>query len=197
MSVARERILARLATSLERRPAVGHPGPFRAWRNEAPAPPVAGFTNMFESAGGEVVMVRDDRAAADWLRDFAQSYPTCTLGDTLPDDLHPALTVAPADQAALAISFARGAVAETGSLLLDARDGRRTQLLAPHHVVIVRTAKVHATLYDALDALRHDLPSAIGLHSGPSKSADIGQVMVKGVHGPGRVIAVIVEELST
>ena len=36
------------------------------------------------------------------------------------------------------------------------------------------------------------LPSAIGLHSGPSKSADIGQVLVRGVHGPGRVIAVLV-----
>ncbi len=39
--------------------------------------------------------------------------------------------------------------------------------------------------------MRDDLPSAIGLHSGPSKSADIGHVMVKGVHGPGRLIAVV------
>ena len=42
--------------------------------------------------------------------------------------------------------------------------------------------------------MRADLPSAIGLHSGPSKSADIGQIMVKGVHGPGRVVAVVIEE---
>ena len=46
---------------------------------------------------------------------------------------------------------------------------------------------------DALGAVRADLPAAIGLHSGPSKSADIGQVMVKGVHGPGRVIAVVAQ----
>ncbi|MGC8905434.1 LUD domain-containing protein, partial [Thermus sp.] len=35
------------------------------------------------------------------------------------------------------------------------------------------------------------LPAALGLHSGPSKSADIGQVMVKGVHGPGRLVVVV------
>ena len=37
------------------------------------------------------------------------------------------------------------------------------------------------------------LPRALGLHSGPSKSADIGQVMVKGVHGPGRLVVVVLE----
>ena len=31
------------------------------------------------------------------------------------------------------------------------------------------------------------------LHSGPSKSADIGQVMVTGVHGPGRVVALLLD----
>jgi len=39
---------------------------------------------------------------------------------------------------------------------------------------------------------RPALPTALGLHSGPSKSADIGQVLVRGVHGPGRVVAVII-----
>jgi L-lactate dehydrogenase complex protein LldG len=77
--------------------------------------------------------------------------------------------------------------------VLDARDGRRTQLLAPTHVVLLDPATVHATARDAFLALQDDLPSAIGLHSGPSKSADIGQVMVKGVHGPGRLVALVVE----
>ena len=48
-----------------------------------------------------------------------------------------------------------------------------------------------AAIEPASDPTAH-LPSAIGLHSGPSKSADIGQVLVRGVHGPGRVIAVLV-----
>jgi L-lactate dehydrogenase complex protein LldG len=88
--------------------------------------------------------------------------------------------------------MARAAVGETGSLVMDARDGRRAQLLVPTHVVFVQEAHVLATLRDALRDVRADLPSAIGLHSGPSKSADIGQIMVKGVHGPGRVVAVLI-----
>ena len=72
-----------------------------------------------------------------------------------------------------------------------ARDGRRAQLLPPVLVVLLDATTVHATLADALGAVRDELPAAIGLHSCPSKSADIGQVMVKGVHRPGRVIAVV------
>ena len=56
----------------------------------------------------------------------------------------------------------------------------------------VRAGDVHATLREALLAMRDDLPSAVGLHSGPSKSADIGHIMVKGVHGPGRLVAVVI-----
>jgi L-lactate dehydrogenase complex protein LldG len=91
-------------------------------------------------------------------------------------------------------SLAFGAVAETGSLIMTPQDGRRAQLLPPVHVVFVDQAKIYKTLSEGLVALKNDLlPSAVGLHSGPSKSADIGQVLVKGVHGPGRVISVIVE----
>ena len=91
-------------------------------------------------------------------------------------------------------SLAFGAVAETGSLIMTPQDGRRAQLLPPVHVVFVDQAKIYKTLSEGLMALKNDLlPSAVGLHSGPSKSADIGQVLVKGVHGPGRVISVIVE----
>jgi hypothetical protein len=50
---------------------------------------------------------------------------------------------------------------------------------------------VHTTLGDALQACREDLPAVLALHSGPSKSADIGQILVTGVHGPGRIIAAI------
>jgi L-lactate dehydrogenase complex protein LldG len=137
------------------------------------------------------VRIANDAAGADWLARFSGDFGSVAVGTTVPDALRPALPLAAPDVAALGISMARGAVAETGSLLLDARDGRWAQLLPPTHVVFVRAADIHTTFHDALLAMRDDLPSAIGLHSGPSKSADIGHIMVKGVHGPGRLIAVI------
>lgn len=114
------------------------------------------------------------------------------MGETVPEPLRPPLPAGAPDTAPLGVSLARGAVAETGSLIMDARDGRRAQLLVPTHVVFVRTRDVYVTLREALIELADDLPSAIGFHSGPSKSADIGQILVKGVHGPGRLVAVLI-----
>ncbi len=192
---ARERILARVREAIERRPDVEHPGAFGGWRPESALPdtPVEAFRTLFEAAGGEVFRFGTEAEGRTWLADFASSFEAAAVGATVPEALRPALPTAPPETAALGVSRARAAVAETGSLILDARDGRRTQLLPPTHVVWIRAADVHALLTDALTALKGDLPSGLGLHSGPSKSADIGQIMVKGVHGPGRVIAAILD----
>jgi L-lactate dehydrogenase complex protein LldG len=197
---ARERVLARVREALERRERTDHPGDFGGWR---PAPydgrtggegdPVEGFAAMLVAAGGEVVRRPDAAAAADWLADFASAFEAATVGATVPAELRPRLPEAAPVDAPLGVSMARAAIGETGSLLMDARDGRRSQLLAPTHVVFVRASDVHASFRDALAAARADLPSALGLHSGPSKSADIGHVMVTGVHGPGRLVAVVID----
>ena len=150
---------------------------------------------MFTQAGGEVVRVSSNAERDDWLLDFLRDVQHLSLGQWVPQEIagFGSAVVDPGEEhaAEVGISVARGAVAETGSLMMDARDGRRAQLLPPVLVVLVDASTVHATLADALESVRHDLPTAIGLHSGPSKSADIGQVMVRGVHGPGRVIALL------
>jgi L-lactate dehydrogenase complex protein LldG len=212
----RERILTRVREALEERPGAPHPGPFGGWRphraadSAAPGATLDAFTVLFHAAGGEAVRVADAAAAVAWMAELALGAAgsgdargregkqgtggsmAAAVGRTVPDALRPPLDAAPPETAPLGVSMARGAVAETGSLLMDARDGRRAQLLPPTHVVVVRADTVYATLREALAALREDLPSAVGLHSGPSKSADLGQVLVRGVHGPGRLIAVIV-----
>lgn len=191
----RERILRRVRAALEGRAVTEHPGDFEGWRPGPTAgPAVDGFEALFLAAGGEVVRRPDVAGARSWLTDFVTDFDSATVGAGVPDRLRPRLDVAPPHEAELGVSMARGAIAETGSLILDARDGRRPQLLAPTHVVFVYEGDVHTTLWEALRSLRADLPSAIGLHSGPSKSADIGQIMVKGVHGPGRLVAVVIEK---
>jgi L-lactate dehydrogenase complex protein LldG len=191
---AKQRILARSRAALDGRSPVDHPGSFESWRlAESPAQTaVDRFAAMLEAAGGEVVRVPDEASARVWLSTFSRAFTSVALGETLPAALRPTLPTAAPDVAPLGISRARGAIAETGSLLLDARDGRRAQLLPPTHVVFVHASDVHTTFREAIDDMRGDLPSAVGLHSGPSKSADIGHIMVKGVHGPGRLIAVVI-----
>ncbi len=190
---ARGRILARIKGALDGRATIEHPGEFGGWRPEGslPSDPVEAFTSLFEAAGGEVYRFGSEDAAREWLTELARDFATVAVGAGVPPALRPDRPQAPPDGAALGISWARCAVAETGSLVLDARDGRRTQLLPPTHVVWVRADDVHASLTGALSSMKDDLPSALGLHSGPSKSADLGQILVRGVHGPGRVVAAI------
>lgn len=191
----REQILTALRSARMRRPPVEHPGRFGAWRPVESPPPIEGFEVMFTQAGGEVVRVSSSAERDEWLRAFLADFECLSKGVGVPReiaDFGPRIVDPGGEHAAdVGISVARGAIAETGSLLMDARDGRRAQLLPPVLIVLVDSSAVHATVADALESVRDDLPAAIGLHSGPSKSADIGQVMVRGVHGPGRVIAVV------
>jgi L-lactate dehydrogenase complex protein LldG len=60
------------------------------------------------------------------------------------------------------------------------------------HLVWIDERRIYQELGDALAAVRAEpLPAALALHSGPSKSADIGRIVVTGVHGPGRLVAVV------
>ena len=195
MSASREKVLRRVETALGDRPARDHPGSFPGgpFHSQGAVSPVERFRRNLEAAGGEVLVFSGLEDARSWLQRFAQEFDAATVGETVPESLRPQVREADPAKAGLGVSMARCAIAETGSLVLDARDGRRTQLLPPTHLVWVRAEAVFGTVLEALQVLSGEpLPSALGLHSGPSKSADIGQIMVQGIHGPGRLIAAIV-----
>lgn len=202
MTSPRDRILGRIRDGVSHRPHAIHPGPFGAWRPEPPLESLsdesrlARFEELFASAGGEVVRRENVTRAAEWLDDFASDFSSVSYGIGVPEALRSARPAVDPVAATLGVSMAQGAIAETGSLVMNARDGRRAQLLVPNHVILVDRRTVYATVASALSVVQNDLPSAVGLHSGPSKSADIGQIMVKGVHGPGRVVAVMVADMQ-
>jgi L-lactate dehydrogenase complex protein LldG len=186
----REAILERVRRALEGRARRPLPSPI--------VPPATSledglsrFLESFRRQGGETVRLAGEPDARGWLERFAREFPNAAVAVGVPIPLRPALPAAPPESAALGVSMAVGAVVETGSVLLDAREGRRVQILPPVHLVWVPASVVHATLAEALLARRGDLPSALALHSGPSRSADIGQVLLTGVHGPGRVLAAL------
>lgn len=190
---ARERILQRVRAAAAARDRVAHPGDLQA--AGVPCEPLLErFTERFTANGGEVVRFAAAGEAREWLAGFAAGFEAAAASPLLPAGLSAGLPQAPPEEAPLGISLALAAAAETGSLLLDSREGRLLQLLPPTHLIWVEARAVAATLAEALSALPPGLPAAIGLHSGPSRSADIGMVTVTGVHGPGRVIAAIVEE---
>jgi L-lactate dehydrogenase complex protein LldG len=89
------------------------------------------------------------------------------------------------------ITRAAGAIAETGSVILgDAQTSSRLGALAPWvHIALLRREEVFATLAQAAAKIGDD-PNVIWA-TGPSKTADVEGILIEGVHGPGRQIALL------
>ena len=87
-------------------------------------------------------------------------------------------------------------VAETGTVVLrSSPEAPRALSLLPHaHVVIAREGQLLPTTASCLERLRADQSSpssCITLITGPSRTADIEKVLVKGVHGPKSLSVVV------
>lgn len=99
------------------------------------------------------------------------------------------------------VTFAYGAIAETGSVVQCSSEGsgRSVCTIPPCHVAVVRRSKVFARMGQLLDDLKDaygadSMPSNISVISGPSATADIELVRVVGVHGPVHTAVVMVED---
>lgn len=106
---------------------------------------------------------------------------------------------APRGDDLVGISGVFAAVAETGTLvLLSGPDTpTSTHLLPETHVAVVPASRVVAHYEDAFALVRAErgqLPRALNLVSGPSRTGDIEQTIVLGAHGPYRVHLLIVEQ---
>jgi len=91
----------------------------------------------------------------------------------------------------VALSFARLAVAETGSIITwtGKANPAANNLLAEHHIVLVDSADLVANTEQAWDRINQDMeksgrPRGINFIAGPSSTGDIEGQLVYGAHGP-------------
>ncbi len=102
-----------------------------------------------------------------------------------------------AKDAEVGITGCEGGIAATGSVGFSSHWGRLAALLPYHHIVFLRADQLVPDLEDwYLKLSMTELPGAWGMHTGPSKSADIEQTMALGVHGPGKVDVILLLEES-
>jgi L-lactate dehydrogenase complex protein LldG len=207
---AREEILRRIRTASAGGPSASGPMS-RTYRTEGFHPPGAApllelLTDRLVDYRALVVPTRADALAAAVAGVLAErglrrvvapdGIPAAWLDgtDVLRDGTQ-ALSVADLDAADAVVTGCAVAVAETGTIVLDAgpEQGRRALTLVPDvHVVVVRADQVVGSVPEALARLRPDRP--LTMISGPSATSDIELNRVEGVHGPRTLIVVLVSD---
>ena len=98
------------------------------------------------------------------------------------------------------ISRVQGAIAETGTLVLDTERERHrlVSLLPPVHIAIVDASQICLTLGETLSVLRRDteeVSPTITFITGPSRTADIELTLAIGVHGPQELFVIVNQEV--
>ncbi len=96
----------------------------------------------------------------------------------------------------IGITSADYALADTGTLVMlsSPHEARLVSLLPPAHIAVVPRGRILTGLDELLSVLPHpaDASSSMVLITGPSRTADIEQILVRGVHGPGQITVLIV-----
>ncbi len=142
------------------------------------------------------------------IADNPQSYAVCAACAAItPADKAKLLAEVPgirfdvtrelASEAKVGISQLEWALANTGTLVqtADAADTRLVSMLPPLHIALVPTAGLLPDLPSVLTKVDPRKSAYLAFITGPSRTADIERVLTIGVHGPGRLIILMVDEL--
>jgi L-lactate dehydrogenase complex protein LldG len=170
---------------------------------------IALFTDMLRKQGADVRRVASGKEAVEAIASYLG---TCNLPPRLRMGKDPVLaalpwreawdierdfgSAEPADGASL--SRAVVAAAETGTLFLVSGQDNPTTLnfLPQAHSIMVAVSDIVGSYEEAFDRLRAiygegRLPRTVNMISGPSRTADIEQTIVRGAHGPKRLQVLI------
>jgi L-lactate dehydrogenase complex protein LldG len=94
------------------------------------------------------------------------------------------------------ITSADYALADTGTLVMlsSPQEARLVSLLPPAHLAVIPASRLLGTLDELFTLLPNpaEQTSSMVLITGPSRTADIEQILVRGVHGPGEITVVVV-----
>lgn len=197
--------------------------PAREYRSPAPfaaAPPAEEWAERFAAemrlVGGEVVLASSaDEARAALVNEIARAAGVVSwarselfraTGLDLSDvwrsfgarcaEPHATDFRSSALAADVGITGVDAAVAQTGSLVIAADLGRpRAASLLPRlHVALVRRSQIVWRMGSGLSRFREGTPSAVHFVTGPSRTSDIENDLSIGVHGPARVLAIVLPE---
>lgn len=154
------------------------------------------FRFKFEAAGG--IVVDGWAGLIAWLQqqDVRRGYVDPVLAGALtgaPFELETTFDRPRVDEYQFGITRAAAAIAETGSLVLsETHTSSRLGALAPWiHIAVVETAQIVPNMPAAIAQFGND--RATLFVTGPSKTADVEGILIKGVHGPGIQVCCLID----
>ncbi len=170
------------------------------------------LTQQMEAVHTEVHQLQD----GDWVGWINRELPKRavkrllagdSLADQLDDSRHDSLTVTRYseqievwkgelfNQIDAAVTTTRGGIASSGTVVLwpTEEEPRLMSLVPPLHIALLQADQIHDTFEQMMEAEQwsRQMPTNALLISGPSKTADIQQVLAYGVHGPKALIVLI------
>jgi L-lactate dehydrogenase complex protein LldG len=163
---------------------------------------IAMFSSALEKLSGHTFIAGTREQAREYVTSLVAGRTTVTSRSPLIEACELSHIAAP-DQhrsacagAAIGITGAEYALADTGTLVVFSgpEESRLMSLLPPLHIALVERGRILTGLDELLVTM--PLPaqrsSSMVLITGPSRTADIEQILVRGVHGPGELHVVII-----
>ncbi len=205
--MSREFILGRVRSALDRKTGQVVPPPPPVWLLDTDwtlEEKLASFKEKLERLAGVVHMADSPENAREIVASLITGKTAVVSNATLLADLGitrlPGVTVAGQDseqsrklcaECSFGITGAAFALAQTGTLVMRAnsQEARLVSLLPPLHVAVVRKEQLIVDLDELLTKIPKPVEdsSSMVLITGPSRTGDIEQILVRGVHGPGVV----------
>jgi L-lactate utilization protein LutC len=182
---SRDQILSSARAALNRQPGDPAPPPPTVLLREAPTERLVDqFKTALEALAGKVVLV-NTKEEAEVAIDKALN------GRTFVRSSNPSPTTE------VGITSADYALADTGSLVIF-HEPRLLSLLPPCHIAVIKESQIVASLDDVfrLRPLPGDISSSMVVITGPSRTADIEMRLVRGVHGPGEIHVIIIQDVT-
>lgn len=196
--MSREAVLGRIRSSLGRKPgqpADSLPAPLFVHTSESRYERLQRFLTALHALNVRTLAATSAAEIRAYIDDRARGKRVlCAQAAILRDCGVTGNTDDPAT-ADIGITGADYALAATGTLVMLAskENPRKYSLLPPVHIAVVDERKLLASVDELFTIVRMpaDMTSSMVLITGPSRTADIEQILVRGVHGPGELHVVL------
>lgn len=169
--------------------------------------PLARFKESLELVGAKCAFVDNENEAAEKLRTIVRDLAAkrIVISDSeLVRRLVDAAEIACVRDASrdelfssdLGITSAQWAIAETGTLVLEsaAERHRLASLVPPVHVCVLTAASIRHSMAEILELVDTNTNPAITFITGASRTSDIELTLAIGVHGPGELHVIVIND---